>query len=66
VDDDADVRDIISHVPSGLGYDLREAGRGQEALATLSTFARHLLLVDFAMPKMNGAEVVSAARGKPI
>ncbi|HEX4408790.1 MAG TPA: response regulator [Xanthobacteraceae bacterium] len=62
VDDDPDVRDIVSRVLSELGYDVREAGGGDEALAAFSDFNPDLLIVDFAMPNMNGAEVVTAAR----
>jgi signal transduction histidine kinase/CheY-like chemotaxis protein len=64
VDDDADVRDIVSHVLAELGYQVREAGSGQEALAALTDFDPDLLVVDFAMPHMNGAEVVTAARSR--
>lgn len=41
---------------------MREAAGGQEALAALSDFSPDLLVVDFAMPNMNGAELVTAAR----
>jgi signal transduction histidine kinase len=64
VDDDPDVRDIVSHVLSELGYTVREAADGEEALATLADFKPDLLIVDFAMPNMNGAEVVTAARNR--
>ena len=47
-----------------LGYDVREAGGGQEALAALADFDPDLLIVDFAMPNMNGAEVVATARAQ--
>jgi signal transduction histidine kinase len=62
VDDDSDVRDIVRTVLSELGYTVREASGGQEALVTLSNFNPDLLIVDFAMPNMNGAEVVTIAR----
>jgi signal transduction histidine kinase len=64
VDDDADVRDIVCRVLVELGYDVRETCGGQEALAALSDFNPDLLVVDFAMPNMNGAELVSAARAR--
>jgi signal transduction histidine kinase len=62
VDDDPDVRDIVCRVLSELGYGVREAAGGQEALAALADFSPDLLIVDFAMPNMNGAELVTAAR----
>jgi DNA-binding response OmpR family regulator/nitrogen-specific signal transduction histidine kinase len=62
VDDDSDVREIVSRVLSELGYDVREASSGEAALAALAEFTPDLLVVDFAMPGMNGAEVVMSAR----
>jgi signal transduction histidine kinase len=64
VDDDSDVRDIVNRVLTELGYEVREAASGQEALATLADFDPDLLVVDFAMPNMNGAEIVTAARAQ--
>jgi CheY-like chemotaxis protein len=62
VDDDADVREIVARVLSELGYEVREAASGERALAVLGEYTPDLLIVDFAMPGMNGAEVVMAAR----
>ncbi len=62
VDDDPDVRQIVVRVLLDLGYDVREASNGEAALAALTEFEPDLLLIDFAMPGMNGAEVVAAAR----
>jgi DNA-binding response OmpR family regulator/signal transduction histidine kinase len=62
VDDDSDVRDIVGSVLSELGYDVHRVSNGAEALARLAEFTPDLLVVDFAMPGMNGAELVMAAR----
>ena len=43
---------------------MHEATNGNEALAALSAFDPDLLVVDFAMPTMNGAEVVATARAR--
>ena len=64
VDDDGDVRDIVRRVLAELGYEVHEASNGNEALAALSAFDPDLLVVDFAMPTMNGAEVVATARAR--
>ena len=64
VDDDDDVRDIVGRVLTELGYEVREASNGNEAVAALSNFDPDLLVVDFAMPNMNGAEVVATARAR--
>jgi DNA-binding response OmpR family regulator len=62
IDDDEDVREIVTGVLSELGYEIREADNGETALKILTEFSPDLLLVDFAMPGMNGAHVVKAAR----
>jgi DNA-binding response OmpR family regulator len=62
VDDDPDVREIVSGFLAELGYVVREAARGDDALAIFDEFVPDLLVVDFAMPGMNGAELAVAAR----
>jgi PAS domain S-box-containing protein len=62
VDDDPDVRDIVARVLSDLGYTLREASDGETALLALDEYTPDLLIIDFAMPGMNGAEIVAESR----
>jgi CheY-like chemotaxis protein len=62
VDDDADVREVVNGVLAELGYELHEASRGEDALAMLPDVSPDLLIIDFAMPGLNGAEVVVAAQ----
>jgi DNA-binding response OmpR family regulator len=47
-----------------LGYEIGEAADLATAVAALNDQAPHLLIVDFAMPGSNGAEVAVAARRK--
>jgi signal transduction histidine kinase len=62
VDDDPDVRQIMSGVLSDLGYRVKEAANGEAALDILKDFRPDLLVLDFGMPGTNGAEVASTAR----
>lgn len=62
VEDDADVRRVIVECLSLIGYKVTEAANGSEALASLATVKPDLLVVDYAMPDMTGAEVISEAR----
>jgi signal transduction histidine kinase len=62
VDDDSDVRQIMSGVLSDLGYQVTEADNGEAALGILSDYAPDLMVVDFGMPGSNGAEVAASAR----
>jgi signal transduction histidine kinase/ActR/RegA family two-component response regulator len=62
VEDDTDVRRVIVECLSLIGYKVTEAANGSEALASLAAAKPDLLVVDYAMPDMTGAEVISEAR----
>jgi signal transduction histidine kinase len=64
VDDDSSVRAITADLLRELGYEVIEAGSGGAALDLLDRERVDLMLVDFAMPGMSGAEVARAAQGK--
>jgi len=57
VDDDAEVREVTTTRLSEAGYEVREAASGLQALAALEADpCVDLVVLDFAMPGMNGAE----------
>jgi signal transduction histidine kinase/ActR/RegA family two-component response regulator len=62
VEDDADVRRVIVECLGLIGYSVREAPNGTAGLAALAASRPDLLVVDYAMPDMTGAEVISKAR----
>src|SRR6201999_163465 len=62
VEDDPGVRRFIVECLEMLGYLVTEASQGREALDRLKSESPELLIVDFAMPGMNGVEVVAEAR----
>ena len=65
VDDDEAVREITSDVLRELGYSVLQAGSGGAALDMLDRLVKiDLMLIDFAMPGMNGAEVARFVRAK--
>jgi signal transduction histidine kinase len=65
VDDDAAVREVTAGLLSQLGYSVVEAGSGGAALEVLDEQdGIELLLLDFAMPGMNGAELAREARAR--
>ena len=65
VDDDEAVRDTTGGMLKQLGFQVIQASSGGGALEILgSDRAIDLMLVDFAMPGMNGAEVARAAIAK--
>jgi signal transduction histidine kinase/CheY-like chemotaxis protein len=62
VDDDKLVRRFMSESLRSLQYHVTEAESGAQALATMERERFDLLVVDFAMPGMNGAETARAAQ----
>jgi signal transduction histidine kinase/ActR/RegA family two-component response regulator len=62
VEDDPDVRRVIVECLSLIGYQVTEAANGGEGLAALQAIKPDLLVVDYAMPDMTGAEVIQQAR----
>ena len=63
VDDDGAVRDITTTLLNEAGYAVREAASGLQAIAALEADPNvDLVVMDFAMPGMNGAEAVAAIR----
>ena len=63
-DDDTGVRTFICDCLRAAGYEIIEAADGAEALRSLTRQAPDLLIVDFAMPGLNGVDVVRQARRK--
>lgn len=61
-DDDAMSRKLLVRILSGAGFACMEASDGIEALKTLRVTTPSLLLLDFDMPGINGAEVLKQMR----
>ncbi|WP_129781238.1 response regulator [Peristeroidobacter soli] len=64
VDDDKLVRRFMSESLRSLGYEVRDTDNGVDALILLDAQRFDLLLADFAMPGMNGADLGKAAQMK--
>ena len=64
MDDDISVRISVRAMLEDLGHSVAEASGGAEALDVLAQDQRfELLIVDFAMPVMNGAQLAEAVAG---
>ena len=61
VDDNADVRETLVQMVEADGHRVESVADGRTALAALSNRKPDLLLVDFAMPGLSGAEVIAKA-----
>jgi CheY-like chemotaxis protein len=56
VDDDLDIREIVSEVLTDAGYAVATARNGFEALELLKKLKPSLILLDLNMPLMDGVE----------
>jgi two-component system chemotaxis response regulator CheY len=65
VDDSRTMRRILGDMLRQLGFDVAEAGNGQEALRQLEeSELPTIVLVDWNMPEMNGLQFVQAVRSQ--
>ncbi|MGJ7496848.1 ATP-binding protein [Variovorax sp. RT4R15] len=62
IEDDTEVRRVIVESLQLLGYAVTESSDGASGLAQLAATPQDLLVVDYAMPGLNGAEVIARAR----
>jgi PAS domain S-box-containing protein len=64
IDDDPDVRGFIAAALEDHGYRVRQASDGREGLTEIARETPDLVIVDFIMPGMSGAEVANRIRAK--
>jgi CheY-like chemotaxis protein len=62
VDDDADVRSFLMAALEGLGHGVAGVADGPQAIAWLERARPDLLLLDYAMPGMHGADLACEVR----
>lgn len=65
VDDEPHIRRLLATRLQTEGYDVEEAGDGEEGLRKLPDFRPDLVLLDLMMPGANGLEVLSRIRADP-
>ncbi len=62
VDDIAINRKLLTHLLSGVGFEVQEATNGQEAIAQWQAWRPHLIWIDMRMPIMDGEEAARRIR----
>ncbi|HEY9840530.1 MAG TPA: ATP-binding protein, partial [Candidatus Obscuribacterales bacterium] len=65
VDDDSINRRLLEHYLRPLGFELRLAGNGQEAVEICTSWQPHLVFIDMLMPVMNGYEATRRIKAMP-
>ena len=65
VDDEAQNRRFMRRILEPLGYQVTEAGDGEEALASVGTSIPDIILLDIQMPRMDGYAVCRTLKSDP-
>ncbi len=66
VDDSRAMRSILTRLMTGLGFEVAQAGDGEQALAVMESGPRpDVVLVDWNMPVMDGLTFIKEVRRRP-
>jgi two-component system, cell cycle response regulator DivK len=65
VDDSEDNRDLYSMYFAHAGFRVEEAVDGKDALAKITKQSPHVVIMDLAMPKMDGWEATRLIKSNP-
>jgi CheY-like chemotaxis protein len=67
VDDDPLIRKLIHTTLQDVGgFELQEAGDGQQALETAAEIRPDIVFLDYDMPRLNGVETCRRLRSDPV
>ena len=66
VDDDADIREALTHLLESEGHEVTAASDGRVALGSLAREPADVIVLDLMMPVMNGWEFCEAQRMDPV
>ena len=64
VDDSPESRLFLVKLLKSVGFSVREAENGQEAIAMWSSYSPHLILMDMRMPVMNGYKATNHIKAR--
>ena len=65
VEDNNDVRELLALFMKRLGYKVFEAAAGLEAIDLAATLQPDLIMMDFRLPAMTGAETTARLKANP-
>ncbi len=65
VEDNADLRDLLTIIVKGLGHEVGIAITGEEAVARATAMKPNLILMDVGLPKFNGIEATVQIKADP-
>ncbi|MDP3732145.1 MAG: response regulator [Candidatus Omnitrophota bacterium] len=65
VDDEEIVREVLSYAIKGRGFIIEDARNGREALEKVAQGRPDIIILDVAMPEMDGLQVCKQLRENP-
>ncbi len=65
VDDEANIRDLLTQEFTEAGYQVRTAVNGREAVRSVRAERPDLIVLDVMMPEMNGFDVAAVLKNDP-
>ena len=65
IEDDIETRNVMARTMKKAGWEVSEAGDGQEALNIMADLQPRLILLDLMMPVMDGFDFLAAMRARP-
>ena len=65
IEDDIETRNVMARTLKKAGWEVSEAGDGQEALDIMADLQPRLILLDLMMPVMDGFDFLAAMRARP-
>ena len=65
VDDEANIRELLTQEFSDAGYHVETATNGREAIAAVRRSRPDLIVLDVMMPEMNGFDVAAVLKNDP-
>jgi DNA-binding response OmpR family regulator len=65
VEDDSDIRELMTFKLTQAGYDVHAEGDGEAGLAAIQELHPELVVLDLMMPKLSGMEVCEQVRATP-
>jgi two-component system OmpR family response regulator len=66
VDDSPDLRGMLAFTLGDLGFSIREAKNGEDALDEMATHAPDCVVLDLMMPGLDGFKVLEAMRSRKL
>lgn len=66
VDDAVSMRGLVGMTLRNAGYEVTEAGNGEEALVKLQGQRFDLIVSDLNMPRMDGLQLITAVKAQPM